>query len=112
MECISIAGNGSQWAGMARDLLEASSTFADSVRRAAAAVAPLGMDLLAAFHSPDGWADALRSAVGLTAVQIGLCDMLAKEYSIKPAGFLGHSAGAATSLMCQATAGQSPFSVH
>ena len=92
-----LAGNGSQWAGMAQDLLEASGAFAESVRCAAAAVAPLGMDLLAAFHEPDGWATGVQAAVGLTAVQVGLCDMLEKEYSIVPAGFLGHSAGASTS---------------
>ena len=79
---------------MAQDLLEASPTFADSMRRAAAAVAPLKIDLLAAFRKPDGWANGLEAAVGLTAVQIGLCDMLAKEHSVVPAGFLGHSAGA------------------
>ena len=80
---------------MAQDLLEASPTFASSVRRAAAAVAPLRIDLLATFRKPDGWANGLEAAVGLTAVQIGLCDMLAKEHSIVPAGFLGHSAGSA-----------------
>jgi fatty acid synthase len=83
---------------MAQDLLEASPTFASTVRRAAAAVAPLGVDLMAAFCNPNGWANGLEAAVGLTAVQIGLSDMLAQEHSLVPAGFLGHSAGAGTLL--------------
>ena len=74
MKALSIpvhAGNGSQWAGMARELLGSSPAFAAGVRACAGVVEPLGLDLLGAFAGEAGWGDPVLAAVGLASVQVG-----------------------------------------
>ena len=70
MACL-CAGNGSQWPGMARELLGSSAAFGAAVRACAGVVAPLGLDLLAAFSAEAGWGDPALAAVGLASVQVG-----------------------------------------
>ncbi|KAK9904717.1 hypothetical protein WJX75_001194 [Coccomyxa subellipsoidea] len=87
------SGNGSQWPKMAEPLLRSSAVFLDAVRKCADALKPHGVDLMAEFGKEDGWKHPALAMVGLVAVQIGLVDMLRKEYGVVPAGMLGHSAG-------------------
>ena len=63
------AGNGSQWSGMGRELLASSPAFRGGVQGCADALAPLGLDLLAAFQEDDAWDDPILASVGLAAVQ-------------------------------------------
>lgn len=87
-------GNGSQWAGMAADLMDENRLFAQRVEECATVLKQhYAFDLLSQFNSDSGWSGALEASVGLTALQIGLVDVLADEFGIKPAGFFGHSAG-------------------
>ena len=65
------AGNGSQWAGMGRELLGTSPAFCQSVRECARVLEPYGLDLLSAYESKDGWEDPCMAAVGLTSLQVG-----------------------------------------
>ncbi|CAL8464659.1 g4194 [Coccomyxa elongata] len=87
------SGNGSQWPKMAEPLLLSSPVFLDAVRKCADALRTHNVDLMAEFAKEDGWKSPALAMVGLVAVQIGLVDMLRKEYGIVPAGMLGHSAG-------------------
>ena len=65
-----MAGNGSQWAGMAADLLKTSTVFRLAVEECAAALQPYGADLLAEFAASDGFSGPIMAAAGLTAVQV------------------------------------------
>lgn len=87
------SGNGSQWSKMGVTLLQSNRVFREAVEECATSVKPHGIDLMAEFTKARGWASPLLGAVGLLAVQIGLVDVLAEDYGIKPAGMLGHSAG-------------------
>ena len=87
------SGIGSQWAGMAKDLMVASPTFNAAVKACAAALTPFDVDLLAEFEAEDGWSTPALATAGLVAVQVGLVDALREEWGIEPAGMFGHSAG-------------------
>ncbi|EIE19938.1 hypothetical protein COCSUDRAFT_44339 [Coccomyxa subellipsoidea C-169] len=88
------SGNGSQWPKMGLELLSESPAYSRGVKACAKALQPFGIDLIAAFSDEAGFSeDPILAAVGLIALQVGLTDMLAEEYGIVPAGFLGHSAG-------------------
>eukprot|EP00884_Botryococcus_braunii_P011836 jgi/Botrbrau1/20653/Bobra.113_1s0077.1 len=88
------SGNGSQWSGMASELYKENATFKGSMASCAKVLEEkYGFDLLQNFEIEKGWGDLLSTAVGLTAVQIGLVDVLVKDYKVKPAGIIGHSAG-------------------
>lgn len=65
------SGMGSQWAGMARDLMKLQ-TFEESVRRAADVLASEGFDLLAVFKSTDEsiYDNVLNSFVSITVMQV------------------------------------------
>jgi fatty acid synthase, animal type len=78
---------------MALPLLESSPTFKRSILQCAAALQPVGIDLMAEFKAEQGWQAPKLAMVGLVAVQIGLVDLLREEHGITPAGMLGHSAG-------------------
>lgn len=67
------AGNGSQWPLMARELLESSPAFRESMRASAKALAPYGLDLLAEMADPEGWKSSAASASGLASVQVPAC---------------------------------------
>ncbi|WP_399930215.1 SDR family NAD(P)-dependent oxidoreductase [Streptomyces kanamyceticus] len=90
------SGNGSQWPGMAADLLTDSTVFREAVADVDAALAPrLGWSVTDELSAP-----AQRSRTALTevaqpllfAVQIGLVRMLQAQ-GITPHGVLGHSVG-------------------
>ncbi|KAK9916399.1 hypothetical protein WJX75_002178 [Coccomyxa subellipsoidea] len=88
------SGNGSQWPKMGMELLSESPAYRRGVEACAGALKLFGIDLIAAFSDEAGFSeDPIVAAVGLIALQVGLTDMLAEEYGIVPAGFLGHSAG-------------------
>lgn len=92
-------GNGSQWAGMAGDLYNESRTFKGSVDSCATALKlRYDFEMLQHFGAEQGWGDPVSAAVGLTAIQVGLVDMLEKELGIRPAGIIAHSSGVPTEL--------------
>lgn len=80
---------------MADELYRQSDTFRCAVASCATFLQEnYGFDLLQHFDMEQGWGDPVSSSVGLTAIQVGLVDLLVKDYGIKPAGIIGHSAGA------------------
>lgn len=87
------SGMGSQWAGMARALMQLQ-PFAASVRRSAAALAPHRLDLLHALtEAPQSaFDDVITSFVCIAAVQVALVDVL-RLLGCRPDGILGHSVG-------------------
>ncbi|XP_049874376.1 fatty acid synthase [Pectinophora gossypiella] len=87
------AGMGSQWAGMARQLL-ALPVFAESIARSAAALRPHGLDLVHVLtEAPDSaFDDVINSFVSIAAVQVALVDVL-RELGVRPDGIVGHSVG-------------------
>nr|QMX41630.1 fatty acid synthase FAS2 [Dioryctria abietella] len=87
------SGMGSQWAGMARELMRLP-VFAATVQRAAAALKPHGVDLVNILTAaPDAaFEDVINSFVSIAAVQVALVDVL-RAVGIKPDGIVGHSVG-------------------
>ncbi|GGU97460.1 type I polyketide synthase [Streptomyces albospinus] len=90
------SGNGSQWAGMAADLLASSATFRAAVMAVDAALAPLlGWSVAEELTVPAGQARLAATEIAqplLFAVQVGLVRML-EEQGITPHSVLGHSVG-------------------
>ncbi|XP_063375221.1 fatty acid synthase-like [Cydia amplana] len=87
------SGMGTQWAGMARDLLRLP-VFASSIERSAAALKPY-MDLkhVISEASPEEFRSLIINfAVSIVAVQVALVDVLS-ELGIHPDGMIGHSLG-------------------
>ena len=91
--CAVCAGNGSQWSGMGAELLDSSPVFRAAIDDCAAVLEPLGVHLHEEFRAADGWKRPKHAMVGLTALQVGLVDVLREEHGITPAGCLGHSSG-------------------
>eukprot|EP00884_Botryococcus_braunii_P006514 jgi/Botrbrau1/15864/Bobra.40_1s0048.1 len=87
------SGDGSQWPLMAADLASHNLTFSVTWERCADVVAPFGIDLFEEMMASNGWSHPCNATVGLVAVQIALVDVLRKDYGIRPAGLVGHSAG-------------------
>lgn len=88
------AGNGSQWAGMARELMEENKSFRDRIWSCTQVLKEkYGFDVFPQFTAENGWDDPVSASVGLTAIQIAMVDLLAKSYGVMPAGVFGHSAG-------------------
>ncbi|MGK5632137.1 SDR family NAD(P)-dependent oxidoreductase, partial [Streptomyces sp. URMC 123] len=88
-------GNGSQWPGMAADLLAARPDFRAAVAEADAALADhLGWSVVAELTrpTPERWSRADVAQPLLFAVQLGLCALLAAR-GVRPALVLGHSVG-------------------
>ena len=100
--CPAYAGNGSQWPCMGRELLDSSAVFRAAIDACARVLDPLGVHLLEEFRAADGWKQPKHAMVGLTALQVGLVDMLREEYGVVPAGCLGHSSGERPKGRCQA----------
>lgn len=90
------SGNGSQWAGMARDLLQQSGTFRSAVRSVDAAFVELGgFSIEEVLGLPDDEQRLDLTEVAqplLFAIQIGLTEML-RELGVAPAAVVGHSVG-------------------
>eukprot|EP00884_Botryococcus_braunii_P002848 jgi/Botrbrau1/12564/Bobra.0169s0099.1 len=87
------SGNGSQWAGMASELLQHVPLFRRAVQKCAdVLLTRYRIDLMSEFESSSGFSQAVQASLGLTAVQIGLIEVL-RQFGIEPDMFLGHSAG-------------------
>ena len=78
---------------MGAELLDSSPVFRAAIDACAAVLEPLGVHLHEEFRAADGWKRPKHAMVGLTALQVGLVDVLRKEHGITPAGCLGHSSG-------------------
>ncbi|XP_049875291.1 fatty acid synthase-like [Pectinophora gossypiella] len=87
------SGMGSQWPGMAADLMRIPA-FAGAIYKCHTALKPLGVDLIRVLTEPDKtiFDNILNCFIGISAVQIGLTDVL-KELGIVPDYVIGHSQG-------------------
>ncbi|XP_061721884.1 fatty acid synthase-like [Cydia pomonella] len=87
------SGMGSQWAGMARELLRLP-TFARSIARSARALEPYGVNLsyVVAEASEKEFHNAINCFVSIAAVQVAMVDVL-RELGVQPDGIIGHSLG-------------------
>ncbi|XP_031628812.1 fatty acid synthase-like [Contarinia nasturtii] len=87
------SGLGSQWSGMAKDLMHLE-VFRNSINRCADALRPEGFDLVKVLMESDESAfdDILNSFVSIAAIQVALTDVLT-HLEITPNGIIGHSTG-------------------
>ncbi|CAG9791214.1 unnamed protein product [Diatraea saccharalis] len=87
------SGMGSQWAGMATQLMRIP-VFAAAIERCDKALKPKGINLTKILTDPDPkiYDNILNSFIGIAAVQIGLTDVL-KTVGIEPDYIIGHSVG-------------------
>ncbi|MBI3899302.1 MAG: SDR family NAD(P)-dependent oxidoreductase [Gammaproteobacteria bacterium] len=86
-------GMGAQWPGMGRALLVLA-PFRAAIERCAAALVGTAIDLERLLTQADAadFNDPTKAFVGLTAVQIGLVDLL-RALGVVPDGLIGHSVG-------------------
>ncbi|MEH1127717.1 SDR family NAD(P)-dependent oxidoreductase [Micromonospora sp. CPCC 206061] len=82
-------GQGSQWTGMALDLMDSSPVFADHMRRCADALAP-HLDLLKELRGPLDRVDIVQPA--LFAVMTSLATLW-QHHGVQPDAVIGHSQG-------------------
>ncbi|MEH1130824.1 type I polyketide synthase, partial [Micromonospora sp. CPCC 206061] len=82
-------GQGSQWTGMALDLMDSSPVFADHMRRCADALAP-HLDLLTELRGPLDRVDIVQPA--LFAVMTSLATLW-QHHGVQPDAVIGHSQG-------------------
>ncbi|KAI8441932.1 hypothetical protein MSG28_005604 [Choristoneura fumiferana] len=87
------SGMGSQWAGMAAQLMRLP-IFAAAIHKCHKALEPLGVNLTKIVTDPDPkiYDNILHSFIGIAAVQVGLTDVL-KAVGIEPDHIIGHSVG-------------------
>lgn len=87
------SGMGSQWASMAKDLMQME-VFSNSINRCADALRPEGVDLVNILtNSTEATFDnVLNSFISIAAVQVALTDLLT-HLGITPDGIVGHSVG-------------------
>ncbi|XP_045521971.1 fatty acid synthase-like [Pieris brassicae] len=87
------SGMGSQWAGMATQLMRIP-VFAAAIQKCHKALEPKGINLTRIITEPDPkiYDNILNSFIGIAAVQIGLTDVL-KTIGIEPDYIIGHSVG-------------------
>ncbi|XP_071051537.1 fatty acid synthase-like [Onthophagus taurus] len=87
------SGMGSQWVGMANDLMKLP-IFAESIKKSAKILEPKGIDLISIVTGSDPkiFDSIVHSFVGIAAVQIALTDIL-KALGVVPDGIIGHSVG-------------------
>jgi phthiocerol/phenolphthiocerol synthesis type-I polyketide synthase C len=92
-------GQGSQWAGMGRDLLATNLVFAETIHRCAKALEPhVDWDLVKVVsgEAGDGWLSRLDMLQPtLWAVSLGLCEMW-RAAGVEPDVVVGHSQGEVT----------------
>ncbi|KAH8412789.1 hypothetical protein KR009_005739 [Drosophila setifemur] len=87
------AGMGSQWASMAKDLMQLE-VFRKSIEHCAQVLAKVDFDLIDVLtrSTERTFDNMLYSFVSVSAVQVGLTDLL-RTLNIRPDGIIGHSAG-------------------
>lgn len=87
------SGMGSQWASMAKDLMQLD-VFRNSIHRCAEALKPEGLDLIDILTKSDEarFDNILYSFVSIAAVQVALTDVLT-HCGMTPEGMVGHSVG-------------------
>ncbi|KAK9880938.1 hypothetical protein WA026_013269 [Henosepilachna vigintioctopunctata] len=87
------SGMGSQWSGMAKDLMKLE-VFRNSIKLCADVLKPHGINLedLIINGSESSFNDVLNSFISIAAIQVALTDVL-KSIKIEPDGILGHSVG-------------------
>lgn len=87
------SGMGSQWASMAKDLMQLE-VFSNSINRCADALRPEGLDLIEILtkSTEQTFDNILNSFVSIAAVQVALTDLLT-HLGITPSGIIGHSVG-------------------
>ncbi|MFE5118924.1 SDR family NAD(P)-dependent oxidoreductase [Streptomyces sp. NPDC056669] len=90
-------GQGSQWVGMAAELLESSPAFAERIGECAAALAPfVDWPLAEVLRGGEGSAEALERVdvvqPVLWAVMVSLAELW-RSYGVEPAAVIGHSQG-------------------
>ncbi|MFJ7212995.1 SDR family NAD(P)-dependent oxidoreductase [Amycolatopsis sp. NPDC098790] len=86
-------GQGSQWTGMATELLESAPVFAERMRECAAAIASLSdIDVLAALRDESALERVEVVQPVLFAVMVSLA-ALWQSYGVTPAAVIGHSQG-------------------
>lgn len=85
------SGMGSQWASMAKDLMQVE-TFKLAINRCAEVLRPEGLDLIDILTRSDEskFDNILNSFVSIAAVQVGLTDVLT-HMGLTPDGMVGHS---------------------
>ncbi|XP_050301861.1 fatty acid synthase [Anthonomus grandis grandis] len=91
--CFVFSGMGSQWAGMAKDLMKLD-VFKQSIDRCAAALKPHGVNLedIIVNGTNQTFDNVLNSFVSIAAMQVALTDVL-KAVNIEPDFIVGHSVG-------------------
>jgi acyl transferase domain-containing protein len=89
------SGQGSQHKEMAKNLLESNDTFRETIYRLSTfldGVSNSSIDLVSLFETGSMWENKSFSSIGITAVQLGLTNMLA-QHGVKPDVVIGHSMG-------------------
>lgn len=87
------SGMGSQWASMAKEMMQVE-VFSNSIHRCAEALRPEGVDLIDILTKSDEskFDNILNSFISIAAVQVALTDVL-NYIGISPDGMVGHSVG-------------------
>lgn len=87
------SGMGSQWPGMAKDLMKVEQ-FRNSIRKSSEALKPHGINLeeIIVNGTEATFENVLNSFISIAAVQVALTDVL-KSVGIEPNGIVGHSVG-------------------
>lgn len=89
------SGQGSQHIDMAKTLFESNDTFRQTIHRLSTfleGVSNSSINLISLFEAGDMWENKCFSSIGITAVQLGLTNMLA-QHGVKPDVVIGHSMG-------------------
>ncbi|CAH0546412.1 unnamed protein product [Brassicogethes aeneus] len=87
------SGMGSQWPGMAKDLMNVE-TFRESIKKSAAALKPHGINLedIIVNGNEATFDNVLNSFISIAAIQVALTDVL-RALGVEPDGIVGHSVG-------------------
>lgn len=87
------SGMGTQWAGMAKDLMQLE-VFEKGIRKCAEALEPEGINLYDIILSTDEstFDNVMNSFISIAAIQVALVDVLS-SIGIHPDGIVGHSVG-------------------
>lgn len=87
------SGMGSQWPGMAKDLMRVD-VFKNSIKRSSDALKPHGINLedIIVNGTESTFDNVLNSFISIAAIQVALTDVL-KSLGVEPDGIVGHSVG-------------------